>query len=65
MPKMKTKRGAMKRFKRTGNGQLKRASANHRHILIKKAQKRKRQLRGLHGVHASDTKSVNTMLCLS
>lgn len=62
MPKMKTNRGAAKRFKRTGNGQLKRASANRRHILIKKEQKRKRQLRGLHNVNPSDVKAVNAMM---
>lgn len=62
MPKMKSNRGAAKRFKRTGNGQLKRAASNRRHILIKKATKRKRQLRGLRDVHASDARAVNAML---
>lgn len=62
MPKLKTNRGAAKRFKRTGTGKLKRFSANRRHILTKKAQKRKRQLRGLHDVNPSDVKSVKRML---
>lgn len=62
MPKMKSNRGAAKRFKRTGNGKLKRAASNHRHILIKKATKRKRQLRGLRDVHPSDVRAVNAML---
>lgn len=64
MPKMKTNRGAAKRFKRTGTGKLKRAAANRRHILIKKAKKRKRQLRGLRGVNPSDVRGVEAMLCV-
>lgn len=62
MPKMKTNRGAAKRFKRTGNGQLKRRRANRNHILTKKATKRKRQLRGMPSVAASDKNAVNRML---
>lgn len=62
MPKMKTNRGAAKRFKRTGNGQLKRRRANRNHILTKKATKRKRQLRGLPLVHASDQNAIDRML---
>lgn len=65
MPKQKTNKGAVKRFRRTGTGALKRAASNKRHILTKKAQKRKRQLRGLRDVHASDTKTVEAMLCIS
>jgi large subunit ribosomal protein L35 len=45
MPKMKTHRGAAKRFKKTGTGKFKRNCANRRHILEKKAPKRKRHLR--------------------
>ena len=60
--KMKTNRGAMKRFKKTGTGGLKRATSNRRHILTKKAQKRKRQLRALTAVHANDVKSVRRMI---
>ena len=45
MPKMKTHRGAAKRFKKTGTGKLKRAKAFRRHILTKKSTKRKRLLR--------------------
>jgi large subunit ribosomal protein L35 len=44
MPKMKTKRAAMKRFKLTGTGKIKRNRANKRHILTKKTRKRKNQL---------------------
>jgi len=44
MPKQKTKRAAMKRFKVTGRGKIKRGHANKRHILTKKTTKRKNQL---------------------
>ena len=46
MPKMKTSRGARKRFKVTKSGRIKFSRANRRHILTKKSSKRKRQLRG-------------------
>ncbi len=62
MPKMKSNRGAAKRFKRKGNGQLKRRRANRNHILTKKATKRKRQLRALPEVDASNVRAVNAML---
>lgn len=45
MPKMKTHRGAAKRFKATGTGKLKRSKAFKRHILTKKSPKTKRQAR--------------------
>ena len=61
MPKMKTIRGAVKRFKKTKNGyKFKRAFKNH--ILSKMSSKRKRQLRGLQGVADSDVKAVKNML---
>jgi large subunit ribosomal protein L35 len=44
MPKMKTHRGAAKRFKMTAGGKIKRSHATKRHILTKKSAKRKRQL---------------------
>jgi len=44
MPKLKTHRGAAKRFKKTGTGKIKRAKAFKSHILTKKTSKRKRQL---------------------
>ncbi len=62
MPKMKTNRGAAKRFKRNGNGQYKRAAANRRHILTKKGQKRKRNLRGTRLVGERDHNSVARMM---
>ena len=41
MPKMKTHRGAAKRFKKTGTGKISRARSNKQHILTKKSMKRK------------------------
>jgi len=45
MPKMKTHKGAKKRFKITGKGEVKRRRAFKSHILTKKTSKRKRRLR--------------------
>ncbi len=45
MPKMKSNSGAKKRFKLTASGRVKRQKAYHSHILTKKSQKRKRNLR--------------------
>jgi large subunit ribosomal protein L35 len=61
MPKLKTNRGAAKRFRRTATG-FKHRKAFRNHILTKKAPKRKRQLRGLENVSAADTKMVTRML---
>jgi large subunit ribosomal protein L35 len=62
MPKMKTNRGAAKRFKRSASGGFKRAQSHRRHILTKKSTKRKRQLRSGEMVHASDVGMLNRML---
>jgi large subunit ribosomal protein L35 len=59
---MKTKSGAAKRFRVRGSGSIKRSQAFKRHILTKKSTKTKRQLRGATEVHASDAKSVRSML---
>lgn len=61
MPKLKTNRGAAKRFKKTATG-FKHAQSHKRHILTKKSTKRKRQLRGLAMVKHSDKLSVQRML---
>ncbi|HEX5180138.1 MAG TPA: 50S ribosomal protein L35 [Gemmatimonadaceae bacterium] len=45
MPKMKTHRGAAKRFSKTGSGKIRRYKAYKSHILTKKTSKRKRRLR--------------------
>ena len=60
MSKMKTNRGAAKRFKKTGSG-LKRKQANKRHILTKMSTKSKRQLRGTTQLAAGDEKLVKRM----
>ena len=62
MAKLKTNRGAAKRFAKTGSGKFKRAQSFKRHILTKKSTKRKRQLRPATLVHASDTAGVRRML---
>lgn len=61
MPKMKTNRGAAKRFKATAKG-FKRGQSHKRHILTKKTAKRKRQLRDTQMVAKQDVKSVKQML---
>jgi len=45
LPKIKTHRGAAKRFKKTASGEFKGSHAFHSHILGKKSAKRKRNLR--------------------
>lgn len=62
MPKMKTKRGAAKRFKIRAGGTVKRGQAFKRHILTKKTTKNKRQLRGTVNVHPSDVASIRAMM---
>lgn len=62
MPKMKTKRGAAKRFRITRNGKIVRRKANHSHILTKKSRKRKRRLRDGDVVAAPDKKRIKRML---
>lgn len=62
MPKMKTHRGAAKRFKKTASGKLKRGSAFTSHILTKKSPKRKRQLRKGGLVAKADEKRIKRML---
>jgi large subunit ribosomal protein L35 len=62
MPKMKTNRGAAKRFKATGTGKIRRSKAFTSHILTTKSTKRKRNLRQSGLVDASNTKAVKRML---
>jgi large subunit ribosomal protein L35 len=62
MPKLKTKRGAKKRFKCTGKGKYVHKSSHRRHILTKKSTKRKRQLRGNPLIKPSDQKSIEQMI---
>ena len=62
MPKMKTHRGAAKRFKKKGTGKLKRAKAFKSHILTKKTTKRTRNLRKTGYVSASEEKVMKKLL---
>jgi large subunit ribosomal protein L35 len=62
MPKMKTHRGAAKRFKKTGSGKIVRSKSNKQHILTKKTTKRKRRLRKSSLVAKVDQKRVAEML---
>ncbi|MDT8388374.1 MAG: 50S ribosomal protein L35 [Thiogranum sp.] len=61
MPKMKTNRGAAKRFRATANG-IKRGQSHHRHILTKKSSKRKRLLCRIVQVNEADQPSIRRML---
>ncbi len=62
MPKMKSNRGAMKRFKKTANGKIKHKKGYLRHILTKKSSKRKRQLRKSGIVSKADEKRIKRLL---
>ncbi len=62
MPKMKTSRAAAKRFKVTGSGKLVRNKAYKSHILTKKSQKRKRNLRKQILVDQTNVKNMKKVL---
>jgi large subunit ribosomal protein L35 len=62
MPKLKTRRGAAKRFKITAKGKLKRWHAGRRHLLEKKPRKRKRHLRRPTLVAPADAKAIGRLL---
>ncbi len=62
MPKIKTQRGAAKRFKKTATGKIKRNKAYKSHILTKKSPKRKRKLRKSALVSDADVKRVRKMI---
>ena len=62
MPKLKTHKGAAKRFKKTGTGKIVRASAFKRHILTHKETKSKRHKRGTKIVEPGDARKVALML---
>ena len=62
MPKLKTHRGAAKRFKKTGTGKFVRPKAFKRHILTSKSTHRKRGLRAGAMIAAVDTPRVKRML---
>ena len=62
MPKLKTTKAAAKRFKTTGTGKLKRNKAYKSHILTKKSQKRKRNLRKAAITDATNVKNMKKIL---
>ena len=62
MPKIKTNRGAAKRFKKTGSGRIKRSHAFTSHILTSKTRKNKRQLRKSSLVAEVDHKNIAALI---
>ena len=62
MSKMKTHKGAKKRFKKTGSGKVMRRSKNLNHFLEKKSSRRKRRLTGMSEVSAADSPRINKLL---
>jgi len=62
MPKMKSKRGAAKRYKLTGSGKIKRHHAFTSHILTSKTRKRKRNLRKSTLVSKADERRVKRLI---
>jgi len=62
MPKLKTKRGAAKRFKKTGSGKIMRSKAFGNHILTKKTTKRKRSIRKSGVLNSANTKGISRLI---
>ena len=62
MPKMKTRSAAKKRFKKVGNGKIKRTKAFRRHLLTKKTRNKKRQLRKATYLEGGDLRHVRMLL---
>ena len=62
MPKLKTHRGAAKRFNKTGTGKIRRSNSLKQHILTSKTTKRKRKMRGTTIVDATDTPRLRLMI---
>jgi large subunit ribosomal protein L35 len=62
MPKIKTNRGAAKRFRKIASGGFKRGQSHRRHILTKKSTKRKRHLRAASHVHPADNGLLKQMM---
>jgi large subunit ribosomal protein L35 len=62
MPKLKTHRGAAKRFKKTGTGKFLRSKAFKQHLLTSKSKRRKRAMRGMAVVSKADAKRIALML---
>ena len=62
MPKVKTRKGAAKRFKVTSSGRVKRNKANHRHMLVRRSNKAKRNMRRPGVLSPADIKIVKALL---
>ena len=62
MPKLKSHRGAAKRFKKTGTGKLTRLQSMRQHLFEKKPSTRTRRLDGMVGVHSGDEKKIKRLL---
>lgn len=62
MPKLKTRKGAAKRFKLTKGGKIKRRKASASHLLTKKTAKRKRDLRRSDQVSAADKRKIKRLI---
>jgi large subunit ribosomal protein L35 len=62
MPKMKTDKGAAKRFKITGTGKIRRRKANRSHLLEKKSSRRTRRLGREITVSKADTREIKRLL---
>ena len=62
MPKMKSHRGAAKRFKKTGSGLIKRSKAYSSHLLTSKSPKRKRKLRKAGLVSDVEQKNISKLI---
>lgn len=62
MPKMKSHRGAAKRFKKTGTGKIKRSKAYHSHLLGHKSSKRKRNLRQSGYISDVENKRISKLI---
>jgi large subunit ribosomal protein L35 len=62
MPKLKTKKGVLKRFKIAKSGKIKKRSANRGHLLTKKSSKRKRKLRRSSYLSSADVKRIRRLL---
>ena len=60
--KLKTHKGAAKRFKKTGTGKITRSAAFKRHILTRKTTKSKRHMRGSKVVFEGDARKIELML---
>ena len=62
MPKMKTNKGAAKRFSKTGTGKIKRNKAFTSHILTSKSTKRKRNMRHSTIMSPGDTRKMRVLI---